>query len=164
MADISTIDRTDQQIRSAVQAELDTDPRTRPHEIEVAVSRAVVTLTGRVDSYAKRWAAEQAAHRVTPVRAVANDVAVRWVTDADRADPEIAAAVDHALQWQAFVPVEQLDVSVSRGWVTLRGEVEWEYQRRAAAQAVGQLAGVRGVSNGISVRPAVWPAGTERMA
>ncbi|MEV4713225.1 BON domain-containing protein [Micromonospora sp. NPDC049374] len=159
MASISTINRTDQEIQSAVLDELDWEPRVRPHEIGVAVTEGVVTLTGRVDSYAKKWAAERAAHRVMQVRAVANDLAVRLVTGAERTDPEIAAAVQHALQWQAFVPVDALDVTVSQGWVTLHGEVEWEYQRRAAEQAVGQLTGVRGVSNGMSVRPPVRPDG-----
>ncbi|TCB96481.1 BON domain-containing protein [Micromonospora zingiberis] len=159
MASISTINRTDQDIRSAVLDELDWEPRVQPHEIGVTVAEGVVTLTGRVDSYAKKWAAERAAHRVTQVRAVANDVAVRLVTGAERTDPEIAGAVEHALQWHAFVPVEQLDVTVSEGWVTLHGEVEWEYQRRAAEESVNRLSGVRGVSNGISVRPATRPDG-----
>ncbi|GIJ78569.1 Osmotically-inducible protein OsmY, contains BON domain [Micromonospora phaseoli] len=83
------------------------------------------------------------------------------VSTINRTDPEIAAAVEHALEWQAFVPVERLDVTVSQGWVTLHGPVEWEYQRRAAEQAVGRLTGVRGVSNGIAVRPPVHPDGTD---
>ncbi len=160
MASISTINRTDQDIQSSVLDELDWEPRVQPHEIGVTVTEGVVTLTGRVDSYAKKWAAERAAHRVAQVRAVANDVAVRLVTGAERTDPEIAAAVEHALEWHAFVPVEELDVTVSQGWVTLHGEVEWEYQRRAAEEAVGRLTGVRGVSNGIIVRPPVRPDGT----
>ncbi|WP_341717092.1 BON domain-containing protein [Micromonospora sp. FIMYZ51] len=163
MVDIRTINRTDQDIRSAVLDELDWEPRVRPHEIGVTVAEGVVTLAGRVDSYAKKWVAERAAHRVGQVRAVANDLTVRLVTGAERADPEIAMAVDHALQWHAFVPVEQLEITVSQGWVTLHGEVEWEYQRRAAEQSVGQLTGVRGISNGIRVRPAVRPDG-DRLA
>ncbi|MCZ7418345.1 BON domain-containing protein [Verrucosispora sp. WMMA2121] len=159
MASISTINRTDQDIQSAVLDELGWEPRVRPHEIGVAVTEGVVTLTGRVDSYAKKWAAERAAHRVTQVRAVANDLAVRLVTGAEHTDPEIAAAVQHALRWQAFVPVDALDVTVSQGWVTLHGELEWEYQRRAAERAVGQLNGVRGVSDGMTVRPRVRPDG-----
>ncbi|GIJ25587.1 ornithine aminotransferase [Micromonospora qiuiae] len=159
MADISTINRIDQEIRSAVLDELDWEPRVRPHEIGVTVAEGVVTLTGRVDSYAKKWAAERAAHRVGQVRAVANDLTVRLSTGAERADPEIAAAVGHALEWHAFVPVEELEITVSQGWVTLHGQVEWEYQRRAAEQAIGQLTGVRGISNGITVRPAVRPDG-----
>ncbi|MFI7023729.1 BON domain-containing protein [Micromonospora sp. NPDC049900] len=159
MVGISTIQRTDEHIRTAVLDELDWEPRVRPHEIGVSVAEGVVTLTGRVDGYARKWAAERAAHRVAQVRAVANDLAVHTATGAERTDPQIAAAVTHALQWHAFVPVEQIDVTVSQGWVTLHGEVEWEYQRRAAQQAVAGLDGVRGVSDGLAVRPTVRPDG-----
>ncbi|KOX10596.1 MULTISPECIES: BON domain-containing protein [Micromonospora] len=150
---VATISRTDQDIQSAVLDELTWEPRVQPHEIGVTVDEGVVTLTGRVDSYAKKWAAERAAHRVVQVRAVANDLAVRLPGSAERADPDLAAAAGNALEWDAFVPIEKLQVTVSAGWVTLHGEVEWEYQRRAAERAVCRLTGVRGVSNGISVRP-----------
>ncbi|MEH1167134.1 BON domain-containing protein [Micromonospora sp. CPCC 205539] len=156
---ISTITRTDQDIQSAVLDELTWEPRVQPHEIGVTVAEGVVTLTGRVDSYAKKWAAERATHRVARVRAVANDLAVRLPGNAERADPDLAAAAGHALEWDAFVPVEKLQVTVSSGWVTLHGEVEWEYQRRAAEHSVARLTGVRGVSNGITVRPAAPPDG-----
>ncbi|MFG2059209.1 BON domain-containing protein [Micromonospora sp. NPDC048930] len=151
----ATITRTDQDIQSDVLDELTWEPRVRPNEIGVTVTEGVVTLTGSVDSYAKKWAAERAAHRVARVRAVANDLAVRIATSAEKSDPEIATAASRALEWDAFVPIEALDVTVADGWVTLHGEVEWEYQRRAAERAVGRLTGVRGVSNGIIVRPAV---------
>ncbi|MET8351807.1 MULTISPECIES: BON domain-containing protein [unclassified Micromonospora] len=156
---IATISRTDQDIQSAVLDELTWEPRVQPHEIGVTVAEGVVTLTGRVDSYAKKWAAERAAHRVARVRALANDLTVRLPGEAERADPDLAAAASHALEWDAFVPVEKLQVTVSAGWVTLHGEVEWEYQRRAAERAVTRLTGVRGVSNGITVRPSAVPAG-----
>ncbi|MGR6321401.1 BON domain-containing protein [Micromonospora soli] len=149
----ATITRTDQDIQSDVLDELTWEPRVRPNEIGVTVTEGVVTLSGWVDSYAKKWAAERAAHRVSRVRAVANDLAVRIATSAEKSDPEIATAASRALEWDAFVPIEALDVTVSDGWVTLHGEVEWEYQRRAAERAVGRLNGVRGVSNGITVRP-----------
>lgn len=156
---IATISRTDQDIQSAVLDELTWEPRVQPHEIGVTVDEGVVTLTGRVDSYAKKWAAERATHRVVGVRAVANDVTVHLPGSSERADPDLAAAAGHALEWDAFVPVEKLQVTVSAGWVTLHGEVEWEYQRRAAERSVGRLTGVRGVSNGITVRPAAPPDG-----
>ncbi|MFI7607861.1 BON domain-containing protein [Micromonospora sp. NPDC049366] len=148
-----TTSRTDQDIQSDVLDELTWEPRVRPHEIGVTVAEGVVTLAGRVDSYAKKWAAERAAHRVARVRAVANDLTVQLPGGAEQADPDVAAAVGHALEWDAFVPVEQLQVTVSGGWVTMHGEVEWEYQRRAAERVVSRLTGVRGVSNGITVRP-----------
>ncbi|MEU2611168.1 BON domain-containing protein [Micromonospora sp. NPDC007271] len=155
----TTITRTDQDIQTAVLDELTWEPRVRPNEIGVTVTEGVVTLTGWVDSYAKKWAAERAAHRVPRVRAVANDLAVRIATSAEKSDPEIATAASRALEWDAFVPIETLDVTVADGWVTLHGEVEWEYQRRAAERAVGRLTGVRGVSNGITVRPGTRPDG-----
>ncbi len=155
----ATTTRTDQDIQSDVLDELTWEPRVRPNEIGVTVTEGVVTLTGWVDSYAKKWAAERAAHRVPRVRAVANDLAVRITTSAEKSDPEIATAASRALEWDAFVPIEALDVTVADGWVTLHGEVEWEYQRRAAERAVGRLTGVRGVSNGITVRPAVRAVG-----
>jgi osmotically-inducible protein OsmY len=156
-----TITRTDQDIQSDVLDELTWEPRVRPNEIGVTVAEGVVTLTGWVDSYAKKWAAERAAHRVARVRAVANDLAVRLATSAEKSDPEIATAASRALEWDAFVPIETLDVTVADGWVTLHGEVEWEYQRRAAERAVGRLTGVRGVSNGITVRPPVRAEGRD---
>ncbi|WFF00811.1 BON domain-containing protein [Micromonospora sp. WMMD964] len=156
---IAEISRTDQDIQSAVLDELTWEPRVQPHEIGVTVGEGVVTLTGRVDSYAKKWAAERAAHRVAQVRAVANDLAVQLADGAERTDPDLAAAASHALEWDAFVPIEKLQVTVSAGWVTLHGDVEWEYQRRAAERAVSRLTGVRGVSNGIAVRPAAPPDG-----
>jgi len=129
---IAEINRTDQDIQSAVLDELTWEPRVQPHEIGVTVAEGVVTLTGRVDSYAKKWAAERAAHRVASVRAVANDVAVQLTNGTERADSDLAAAASHGLEWDAFVPIEKLQVTVSAGWVTLHGDVEWEYQRRAA--------------------------------
>ncbi len=152
---VATVSRTDQDIQAAVLDELTFEPRVRPNEIGVTVAEGVVTLTGRVDSYARKWAAERAAHRVPRVRAVANDLTVQVGSGAERPDPDLAAAVEHALEWAAFVPVERIEVGVSNGWVTLHGEVQWEYQRRAAERAVTRLTGVRGVSNGLSVRPAV---------
>ncbi|MEH0821007.1 MULTISPECIES: BON domain-containing protein [unclassified Micromonospora] len=161
MASATTVTRTDQDIQTDVLDELTWEPRVSPAEVGVTVAEGVVTLTGRVDSYAAKWAAERAAHRVARVRAVANDLAVRLGPSAERTDTEIAGAAERALEWDAFVPVEDLAVTVADGWVTLRGGVEWEYQRRAAERVVGRLTGVRGVSNGITVRPPTPPSGAE---
>jgi osmotically-inducible protein OsmY len=151
----ATTTLTDEQIQRDVLEELAWDARVQPNEIGVAVKDGVVTLTGWVDVYTKRWAAEEAAHRVRGVKAVANDIEVRLPTAAERTDADIAAAATRALEWDAFLPIEDLEVTVSKGWVTLRGEVEWEYERREAERAVRRLAGVRGVSNLITVRPRV---------
>jgi osmotically-inducible protein OsmY len=153
----TTTTRTDEQMQRDVLEEMSWDARIQPNEIGVVVKDGVVTLTGWVDSYAKKWAAERAAHRVRGVVAVANDIEVRRPSSAERTDSDIAAAAARALEWDAFVPVEKLDVTVSRGWVTLRGEVEWQYQKTSAERAVRRLSGVRGVTNLIMVRPRVEP-------
>jgi len=150
--------RTDAQIQSDVLAELKWDARVMPNEIGVTVKDGVVTLTGWVDSYTKRWVAEEAAHRVRGVKAVANDIEVRLSSGAERNDTDIAAAAARALEWDAFVPVDKIDVTVSKGWVTLKGEVEWQYQKQDAERAVGRLAGVKGVTNLIIVKPRLTPS------
>jgi osmotically-inducible protein OsmY len=149
---------TDEQIQREVLAELKWDPRVTPNEIGVAVRDGIVTLTGWVDSYTKRWAAEEAAHRVRGVKAVANDVEVRLPIAAERTDADIAAAVVRAVEWDAMIPIEKLDVTVSRGWVTLKGEVEWQFQRDEAERVARRTSGIRGVSNLITVKPRVTPS------
>jgi osmotically-inducible protein OsmY len=154
----ATATRGDEQIQRDVLEELKWDARVQPNEIGVSVQDGIVALTGWVDSYAKKWAAEQAAHRVRGVVAVANDIEVRLPSSAERTDTDIAAAVSRALEWDAFVPIDKIDVTVSKGWVTLEGEVEWEFQRRSAERAVRRLSGVRGVTNLIMVRPRHQPS------
>jgi osmotically-inducible protein OsmY len=154
--------RPDEQIQRAVLAELKWDARLQPNEIGVAVKNGIVTLSGTVDSYVKKWAAEDAAHRVRGVKAVANGIEVRLPGADVRTDPEIAEAVVRALQWDAAVPLEKLDVTVSNGWVTLRGEVEWQYQKEDAERVVRRLKGVKGVSNLIEVRPRPTPSELKR--
>jgi osmotically-inducible protein OsmY len=157
----ATAIRTDEQVQSDVLDELRWDARVQPNEVGVTVKEGVVSLTGWVDSFVKKWAAERAAQRVRGVRAVANDVEVRLPAAADRTDSDIAAAATRALEWDALVPIERINVTVSRGWITLRGEAEWEYQRRAAERATRRLSGVRGATNLITVRPRTRPAPDE---
>jgi osmotically-inducible protein OsmY len=147
--------RTDAQIQSDVLAELKWEPRVQPNEIGVAVKNGVVTLTGWVDSYTKRWAAEDAAHRVRGVKAVANDIEVRLSSADERTDADIAAAAVRALEWDAFIPVDKVDITVSKGWVTLKGEVEWQYQKQDAERVIRRLTGVTGLTNLITVEPRV---------
>jgi osmotically-inducible protein OsmY len=153
----ATATRTDTQIQADVLAELKWEPRVNPNEVGVIVKDGVVTLTGWVDSYTKRWAAEDAAHRVRGVKAVANDIEVRLTSTAERTDMDVAQAAVRALEWDAFVPIEKLDVTVSKGWVTLKGEVEWQYQKQDAERVVRRLQGVKGVSNLIVVKPRATP-------
>lgn len=159
---IGTETRTDAQIQTDVLSELKYDARVLPNEIGVAVKDGVVTLTGWVDSYTKKWAAEEAAHRVRGVKAVANDIEVRLTTADERTDADIAAAAVRALEWDAFISVDNLDVTVSKGWVTLKGSVEWQYQKNDAERVVRRLTGVKGVSNLITVKPRVTPSDLKR--
>jgi osmotically-inducible protein OsmY len=149
---------TDEAIQRDVLEELKWDSRVRPNEVGVSVKDGIVTLTGWVDSYLKRLSAESAAHRVHGVKAVANDVEVRLPGSAERTDPDLAAAVLNALRWDAGIPAGKLDVTVSQGWVTLKGEVEYGFQKRDAERAIRHLSGIRGISNLIMVRPYVLPS------
>ena len=151
MASIASTTRTDEEIQRDVLAELKWDARIQPNEIGVAVKNGIVSLMGSVDSYAKRWAAEEAAHRVKGVTAVVNDLEVRLLSTGARSDEDIAKAIVNALQWDAFVSIDKLDVTVSEGWVTMRGQVEWEYQRRDAERAAWLAPGVTAVDNRISI-------------
>src|SRR5258707_12836159 len=147
--------RTDEAIQTDVLEELKWDTRVQPNEIGVMVKDGIVTLTGWVDSYLKKWAAEEAAHRVRGVKAVANDIEVKLPGSSERTDEDIAEAVVHALEWDAFVPIDKLDVTVTKGWVTLKGDVEWQYQKQDAERVIRRLKGVTGVTNLITVKPRV---------
>jgi osmotically-inducible protein OsmY len=155
---LATETRTDTQIQTDVLAELKWEPRVMPNEIGVAVKDGVVTLTGSVDSYTKRWAAEEAAHRVRRVKAVANDIEVRLSKSDERTDADIAAAAVRALEWDAFVPIDKLDVTVSKGWVTIKGEVEWQFQKQDVERVVRRLTGVKGVTNLVTIKARATPS------
>jgi osmotically-inducible protein OsmY len=154
---VSTEPRSDQGIQSDVLAELKWDARVKPNEIGVTVIDGIVTLTGWVDSYTKKWAAEQAALRVRGVKAVANDIDVRLSPLHERTDADIAGTAVYALESDAFVSVDNLELTVSKGWVTLKGEVEWQYQKEDAEQVVRRLSGVKGVTNLIDIKPQAVP-------
>lgn len=140
---------SDTQIRQDVLAEMAWDPAIDAPEVGVAVEGGIVTLTGWVDSLATKRAVEHAAQRVDGVRAVADDISVRgagtW-TDAD-----IARVAANALRANTLVPYEQITVTVNNGKITLDGQVTWDYQRRAAEQAVEDIVGVRGVTNWLRI-------------
>jgi osmotically-inducible protein OsmY len=160
MATAATV-RSDEEIQRDALEELKWDARVQPNEIGVAVKDGVVTLTGWVDSYIKKWAAEEATLRMRGVKAVANDIEVRLPIDTERTDADIAAAAVRALQWDALIPPEKVKVTVSKGWVTLEGEVEWAYQKDEAERVVRGITGVRGVTNLITVRPTTKPSPDE---
>ena len=147
----ATLTRTDQEIQRDVLAELNWDAQVQPNEIGVSVKDGVVTLTGWVDSYLKKWSAEDAAHRVSGVKAVANDIEVKLATE--RTDADIAGAAVNAVKWDALIPDDKIHVTVTKGWVTLKGEVEWQYEKQEAERVVRRLSGVKGVTNLITVMP-----------
>jgi osmotically-inducible protein OsmY len=150
-----TLTRTDREIQADVLAELRWDSSVPASDIGVAVKDGVVTLTGTVDTYLKKWRAEEDAHKVSGVIAVANDITVRVI--GEHTDTDIAAAAVHALKWDTSVPAEKIQVTVENGWLTLKGEVEWQYQRQEVERAVRRLWGVKGVSNLIVVKPLASP-------
>src|SRR5258705_8318197 len=135
----ATETRTDEEIQRDVIAELRWDARVKPNEIGVQVKGGVVTLTGWVDSYMKKWAAEEAAHRVKGVKAVANDVEVRLPGDSQRTDADIAAAVVQALESDASMRLEKLDRTVAKGWATLQGEVGRQFDKEGDEPVVRRI-------------------------
>jgi osmotically-inducible protein OsmY len=142
---------TDAQLHRRVLEELKWDTRVDETDVGVEVDDGVITLTGFVDSYAKRVAAEEAAHRVPGVLDVANDVQVHIPGSIGKTDTEIAQAVRRALEDDVFVPAEQIETTVSNGWVTLTGEVDYYRQREEAERAIFRLRGVRGITNMLTV-------------
>ena len=147
--------KTDLQLHKDVVDELRWDPRVNEAEIGVAAKGGVVTLTGSIETYAQKYAAELAVERVTGVRALADELHVRPKGALVRDDTDIAHAAVNALAWDIEVPAEKIKVMVESGWVMLKGEVNWNYQKAAAERAVRYLAGVKGISNGIEVKPTV---------
>ena len=145
--------KSDEQIHQDVLRELRWDSRVDDTEVGVEVDQGVVTLTGTVESYAKRLAAKEAAHRVTGVLDVADDIRVKIPGSLGRTDTEIAQAVRHALEWDVLVPDTRITSTVADGWVTLEGSVDRLWERGDAERAVRHLRGVRGVHNTLVVRP-----------
>jgi osmotically-inducible protein OsmY len=150
--------KTDVLLQQDVLDELDFEPSVNAAHIGVAVTDGIVTLTGHVPSYAEKYAAERAAKRVYGVKAVAEELDVKLPGSAERTDEDIAAACVNALKVDYSVPNEKIKVVVSKGWVTLEGEVGWQYQKDAAGRNVRYLTGVIGLSNNITVKPRVSAA------
>ena len=136
-------------------AELGWEPSIDAAHIGVAANAGVVTLTGYVQSFPQKVVAERAAARVKGVKAVAGEIAVKLRDDVRRGDENIARAAVERLVWDATVPPDAVEIKVEKGWVTLNGEVDWQFQKEAAAQAVRTLIGVVGVSNQIEIKPTV---------
>jgi osmotically-inducible protein OsmY len=152
---VETTMRSDENVKRDVEQELRWDPDIDATDVAVTVHNGVVTLTGFVRSYSQKYQAETDAKRVAGVVAVANDLEVRLPTADQRPDPEIARDAVAAIRNELPYSWEQIKVVVKNGWVTLEGDVEWNYQRERAETAVRRVKGVKGISNLIKLRPKV---------
>ncbi|MGZ5928717.1 MAG: BON domain-containing protein [Rhizomicrobium sp.] len=146
---------SDKRLQQDVIDELDFEPSVNAAHIGVTASNGVVTLSGHVGSYAEKIAAERAAKRVKGVQAIAQEIEVRYPSDKKTADDEIASRIVSILQWSAVVPRDSVQVKVQDGWVTLTGQVNWQFERAAAEAEIRRLSGVAGVINSITIRPRV---------
>ena len=147
----------DTELQRDILDELKWEPSVNANDIGVSVKDGIVTLSGHVPSYGEKYAAEKAAKRVYGVKAVANELDVKLPGSSKRTDEDIAKACVNALESSISVPRDRVKVVVNQGWVTLEGEVEWQYQKNAADRAVRYLTGVIGVTNQITVKPRVSP-------
>jgi osmotically-inducible protein OsmY len=154
--------KTDSEIEQDVKDELNWDPDIDATDIAVSVKKGVVTLTGFAKSFTDKYEAEAAAKRVAGVIAVANDIEVRMPSVDERPDPEIARDAAAALKSQLPFSFEKIKVIVKNGWLTLEGQVEWQYQRNTAESAVRRIKGVKGVTNSIKLRPMAEPSEIKR--
>ena len=147
--------RLDRELQADVIRELDWEPRVESANIGIAVDKGAVTLTGHVSTYSELIAAERAALRVYGVLAVANELVVKLPSERTRDDSDIALAIANQMKWSAAIPHEAIKATVTHGWVTLEGKVDWAYQSEAADKLVRGLIGVKGVTNRVIVKPTV---------
>ena len=147
--------KTDSQLQQDVMAELKWEPAVHAAQIGVEVKNGVVTLAGEVSSYVEKWNAERAAQRVNGVKALAVEMKVNLSEFGKRTDADIAESAKNILGWTSSLPADAIKVMVEGGWLTLSGDVEWQYQRQDAAHSVRYLSGVTGVSNQIAIKPSV---------
>src|SRR5260370_35513041 len=143
---------TDLELKKNVEIELNYEPSVNPAEIGVAVKDGIVTLSGRIQRYWEKVAAERAAARVEGLKAVVNELTVRLPYSSERTDEDIAQAALNTLKWSVLIPADRIKIKVSKGWVTLEGNVDWQFQKTAAENAVRQLYGVEVVTNLLEVK------------
>jgi osmotically-inducible protein OsmY len=142
----------DKDLKHNVERALEWDPSVDDGDVGVSVEAGVVTLRGNVRSYAEKMAAERVALAVYGVKGIANDLVIHLPNLFQRTDTEIAQAAAGALGWNVVVPMDRVTVTVSNGWLELHGTVDWQYQKDAAARAVRDLTGVKGVTNEIHLK------------
>ncbi len=147
--------KTDTEIQKHVMDELKWEPILNASEIGVAVKNGIVTLSGTLDSYFKKDEAENAAKRVSGVRAVASDIEVASPLSPPKTDTEIARMITDSLKYNSAVNEDKIKIKVDNGWVTMEGEVDWEYQKEAVRTAIKNISGVKGMANLIRIKAAV---------
>ena len=150
--------KTDSELQKDVMAELAWEPSIHATQIGVEVKDGVVTLEGNVATYTEKWNAELAAQRVAGVKALAIELKVKLIESGVRTDSDIATSARNVLQWTSAVQSDAVKITVEKGWITLTGQVDWKFQKEAAADAVRFLSGVVGVSDQITIAPSVKAA------
>jgi len=155
------IKKSDAELKSDVLAELEYEPSVKVTDIGILVKDGAVTLNGYATNYGEKWDAVRAAKRVAGVNAIADDIEVKLPSSLKRTDGDIASAAARQIDWSTTIPTGTVKVTVREGWITLEGEVEWWYQKSSAEDAVRYLAGVKGVTNLVIIKPKVAVAGVE---
>ncbi|MGZ5243111.1 MAG: BON domain-containing protein [Bacteroidia bacterium] len=145
--------KTNLQLQTDVQNEIAWEPKLRNVQIGVSAKDGIVTLSGQVNHYSEKMAAESAAMRVAGVKCIAEDIEVKIPGDNTKSDTEIAEMALNTLKWNTAVPDEEIKLKVDNAWITLSGSVSWKYQSQAAQKALEMLEGVKGVTNEIEIRP-----------
>jgi osmotically-inducible protein OsmY len=144
----------DMQLKQHVEDELSWEPSVDTAAIGVAVKDAIVTLSGHVASFGEKRAAEQVVMRIRGVRALVNEIEVKFLADSGRTDEDIAHAAVSVLNWNSAIPENSVKIKVAHGWITLEGAVDWNYQRLAAERLTQDLMGVKGVTNLLTLKTA----------
>jgi osmotically-inducible protein OsmY len=151
---------TDKELQHAVEQHLLWEPSVHAEHIGVSVNNGIVQLDGHVSGYHEKWAAERATMRVANVKAVASELKVELPSSDTRTDADIARAALNHLEWNVLIP-DTVKVQVTNGWLTLKGVVEWQYQKEEAERAVRSLMGVKAVLNEITLTPSVTAVGVK---
>ena len=149
----TSAEKSDEEIKIDVLAELEFDPSVKVSDIGVLVKDGTVTLNGYATSYGERFAAVRSAKRVAGVKAMADDIEVKLSASSIRSDGDIAAAAAHQIDWNATIPKGIAKVTVRSGWITLEGEFDWWHERNAVEEAVHHLVGVKGITNLMTIKP-----------
>jgi osmotically-inducible protein OsmY len=157
----TSVGKNDEELKIDVLSELEFDPSVKVSDIGVVVRDGTVTLNGYATSFGERFAAVRSAKRVAGVKAIADDIEVKLADSSHRTDADIAAAAIHQINWNTTIPKGIAQVTVRDGWITLQGEFEWWHEKNATEDAVLHLAGVKGVTNLITLKPKAVPANIE---